>query len=219
MTNVLAPKQEGVATYNAYSKIEGLLDSQIEFIIPVYENMPETVSPLPTSVDKDTQTKVEEDAKNEIEENQSKIVDIINQSGYKYSSDYISDIKIGTSAGSMISKLKNGNEKVTVKVTSIDSNNKTIEKKDSTVLGTGDIVTISTSTESKSFRVVIYGDVNGDGVVSAVDYVKIKNYIMSASELSGSYKLAADVNLDSAITAVDYVNVKNYILGNNSSLK
>ncbi len=219
MTNVLAPKQEGVATYNAYSKIEGLLDSQIEFIIPVYENMPETASPLPTSVDKDTQTKVEEDAKNEIEENQSKIVDIINQSGYKYSSDYISNIKIGTSAGSMISKLKNGNEKVTVKVTSIDSNNKTIEKKDSTVLGTGDIVTISTSTESKSFRVVIYGDVNGDGVVSAVDYVKIKNYIMSASELSGSYKLAADVNLDSAITAVDYVNVKNYILGNNSSLK
>lgn len=219
MTNVLAPKQEGVATYNAYSKIEGLLDSQIEFIIPVYENMPETASPLPTSVDKDTQTKVEEDAKKENEENQSKIVDIINQSGYKYSSDYISDIKIGTSAGSMISKLKNGNEKVTVKVTSIDSNNKTIEKKDSTVLGTGDIVTISTSTESKSFRVVIYGDVNGDGVVSAVDYVKIKNYIMSASELSGSYKLAADVNLDSAITAVDYVNVKNYILGNNSSLK
>ena len=219
MTNVLAPKQEGVATYNAYSKIEGLLDSQIEFIIPVYENMPETASPLPTSVDKDTQTKVEEDAKKENEENQSKIVDIINQSGYKYSSDYISDIKIGTSAGSMISKLKNGNEKVTVKITSIYSNNKTIEKKDSTVLGTGDIVTISTSTESKSFRVVIYGDVNGDGVVSAVDYVKIKNYIMSASELSGSYKLAADVNLDSAITAVDYVNVKNYILGNNSSLK
>lgn len=219
MTNVLAPKQEGVATYNAYSKIEGLLDSQIEFIIPVYENMPEIASPLPTSVDKDTQTKVEEDAKNEMEENQSKIVDIINQSGYKYSNDYISNIKIGTSAGSMISKLKNGNEKVTVKVTSIDSNNKTIEKKDSTVLGTGDIVTISTSTESKSFRVVIYGDVNGDGVVSAVDYVKIKNYIMSASELSGSYKLAADVNLDSAITAVDYVNVKNYILGNNSSLK
>lgn len=219
MTNVLAPKQEGVATYNAYSKIEGLLDSQIEFIIPVYENMPEIASPLPTSVDKDTQTKVEEDAKNEMEENQSKIVDIINQSGYKYSSDYISNIKIGTSAGSMISKLKNGNEKITVKVTSIDSNNKTIEKKDSTVLGTGDIVTISTSTESKSFRVVIYGDVNGDGVVSAVDYVKIKNYIMSASELSGSYKLAADVNLDSVITAVDYVNVKNYILGNNSSLK
>lgn len=220
MTNVLAPKQEGVATYNAYSKIEGLLDSQIEFIIPVYENMPETASPLPTSVDKDIQTKVEEDAKKENEENQSKIVDIINQSGYKYSSDYISNIKIGTSAGSMISKLKNCNEKVTVKVTSIDNNNnKTIEKKDSTVLGTGDIVTISTSTESKSFRVVIYGDVNGDGVVSAVDYVKIKNYIMSASELSGSYKLAADVNLDSAITAVDYVNVKNYILGNNSSLK
>lgn len=219
MTNVQAPKQEGVATYNAYSKIEGLLDSQIEFIIPVYENMPETASMLPTSVDKNTQTKVEEEAKKETEEQQSKIVDIINQSGYKYSNDYISNIKIGTSAGSMISKFKNDNEKVTVKVTSIDSNNKTIEKKDSTVLGTGDIVTISTSTESKSFRVVIYGDVNGDGGVTPADYVKIKNCIMSASELSGSYKLAADVNSDGAITPADYVNVRNYIMGNNSLLK
>lgn len=219
MTNILAPKQEGVATYNAYSKIDNLLDSSIEFIIPVYENMPDNISSLPTSVDKDTQTKVEEDAEKENEEQQSKIVDIINQAGYKYSNDYISNIKIGTSAGSITSKLKNNNDKITVKITSIDSSNKTIEKKDSTALGTGDIVTISNGTETKSFRIVIYGDVNGDGLVSAVDYVKIKNYIISASELSGSYKLAADVNNDGTITAVDYVNVKNYILGNNSSLK
>ena len=86
-------------------------------------------------------------------------------------------------------------------------------------MGTGDIVNISNGTETKSFRIVIYGDVNGDGLVSAVDYVKIKNYIMSSSELSGSYKLAADVNNDGTISAVDYVNIKNYILGNNSSLK
>ena len=66
---------------------------------------------------------------------------------------------------------------------------------------------------------MIYGDVNGDGKVTAQDYVKIKNYIMSSTELSGSYKLAADVNNDGSITAVDYVNIKNYIMGNNSVLK
>ena len=196
-----------------------MINNTYIFEIPVYNNMPNNVSSLPTSVDKDTQNRVEEDAKNNNDEQQSKIVDIINQAGYKYNNDYISDVKIGTSAGSITSKLQNGNEKVTIKVTSINSNNKTIEKKDSSILGTGDIITISNGTETKSFRVVIYGDVNGDGLVSAVDYVKIKNYIMSASELSGSYKLAADVNKDGTITAVDYVNVKNYILGNNSSLK
>lgn len=219
MTNVLAPKQEGISTYNAYSKIEGLLDSSIEFIIPVYDNMPNTLSTLPTSVNKDMQNKVEEEAKKETEEQQSKVVDIINQAGYKYNSDFISNIKIGTSAGSIINKLKNNNEKINIKITSIDSNNKNIEKKESNILGTGDIISISNGVENKSFRTVIYGDVNGDGVVSAVDYVKIKNYIMSASELSGSYKLAADVNSDGTITAVDYVNIKNYILGNDSSLK
>ena len=45
-------------------------------------------------------------------------------------------------------------------------------------------------------------------------YVKIKNYIMSSSSLSGSYKEAADVNKDGRISAVDYVKIKNYIMGN-----
>lgn len=39
MTNVLAPYSESKSIYNGYEKI-GLLDTSINFIIPVYENMP-----------------------------------------------------------------------------------------------------------------------------------------------------------------------------------
>ena len=86
-------------------------------------------------------------------------------------------------------------------------------------LGTGDILTIKSGSETRTLRIVIYGDANGDGKVSAVDYVKIKNYIMSSDSLNGSYKIAADVNKDGVVSAVDYVNIKNYIMGNSSVLK
>lgn len=46
MQNVSVCLTEGANVRNAYTEL-GLLDSPIEFIIPVYENMPETVCPEP----------------------------------------------------------------------------------------------------------------------------------------------------------------------------
>lgn len=219
MTNIQAAVSEAKTSYEAYSKIEGLLESSIEFIIPVYEEMPDEISTLPTSVDEEEKNKIEEEAKKEEEENKSSIVDIINASGYRYDSNYLSEVKIGTSVGGMISKLNPNNEDMKITIHSTSADGKTTELSNSQTLGTGDILTITKNNESKSFRIVIYGDANGDGKISALDYVKIKNYIMSSGDLSGSYKLAADVNKDGNITAVDYVNVKNYIMGSSSLLK
>ena len=106
----------------------------------------------------------------------------------------------------------------------VKSGNVTITKENkeiagAEVLSTGDIITIKTENESKTFRIIITGDANGDGKISAVDYVKIKNYIMNSSSLDGAYKIAADANNDGKISAVDYVNVKNYIMGKNSTLR
>lgn len=49
MQNVSAPYSEGVSTYKAYKEM-GLTDCGFNFIIPVYENMPTTVSPMPGTV-------------------------------------------------------------------------------------------------------------------------------------------------------------------------
>ena len=80
---------------------------------------------------------------------------------------------------------------------------------------TGDKVNITASDGTKTYEVVIFGDVNGDGKISAVDYVKIKNYITRSSNIDGVYAKAADVNKDDKISAVDYVKIKNNIIGNN----
>lgn len=63
-----------------------------------------------------------------------------------------------------------------------------------------------------TYTIVIYGDVNGDGKISASDYVFIKNHIMSVNILSNIQKSGADVNKDAKISASDYVFIKNYIM-------
>ena len=55
------------------------------------------------------------------------------------------------------------------------------------------------------------GDANGDGKVTAIDYMRIKNNIMGSSNLASTNRIAADVNRDDRITAIDYMKIKNYI--------
>ncbi len=45
--NIQAPQTEGKKIYKSYNELN-ILDSGINFIIPVYENMPQTISPLPS---------------------------------------------------------------------------------------------------------------------------------------------------------------------------
>ena len=68
-------------------------------------------------------------------------------------------------------------------------------------------------TVNDTYSLAVLGDVNGDGNITAGDYVNIKNHIMGVSPLSDINKDGADVNGDGNISAGDYVKVKNYIMG------
>ena len=59
------------------------------------------------------------------------------------------------------------------------------------------------------------GDVNGDGQITSLDYIKIKNHIMETKVLSGGELDRADVNKDGSITSLDYIKIKNHIMGTN----
>ena len=71
-----------------------------------------------------------------------------------------------------------------------------------------DIITIG----EKTHTVVKLGDTTGDGNLTPLDYVKIKNNIMKTTKLEGCYKLAGDTTGDGDITPLDYVKVKNNIM-------
>ena len=73
--------------------------------------------------------------------------------------------------------------------------------------------TLNFANADHNYIVVIKGDVNGDGLIYATDYVKVKNHIMGKSSLNGAYLIAADINSDGNIYATDYVLIKNHIMG------
>ena len=130
---------------------------------------------------------------------------VLNNAGIKNNSNYLMGFSVGSNINQIINKI-GSNATVTIK----DLSGKVIT---SDTIKTGYSVTIKTKDYEKTLKTVLYGDVNGDGKISAVDYVFIKNYIMKKTSLSGANLEAADVDKNKTISAVDYVRVKNNIMG------
>ena len=87
---------------------------------------------------------------------------------------------------------------------------------ETSLIGTGMTIAIydDTNTLIGTVPIVIKGDANGDGIIKATDYMKIKNHIMGTGDkLTGVYNKAADVNGDSVVKATDYMKIKNHIMG------
>jgi len=93
-----------------------------------------------------------------------------------------------------------------------EETNAQISKSDK--VSTNDYITFTyKGARHNNIALAILGDVNGDGKISALDYVRIKNHIMGSSKISVTAELySADLNEDSKISALDYVRIKNYIM-------
>lgn len=142
------------------------------------------------------------------------IGEAMNHSGFKYNDNYLFGIQVGTNVSNLIGNIREFNHSVSVTVKDRNGN-----VKNNDIFKTGDKIIVIGKDGEKAYTAVIYGDVNGDGKITAVDYVNVKNYIMNASKLVDSYLTAADVNRDGKITAVDYVQIKNSIMGNLSIIQ
>ncbi len=60
---------------------------------------------------------------------------------------------------------------------------------------------------------LVYGDINGDGKISSLDYTLIKNDIMDVKKITDKNMLiTADINSDGKISSLDYTLIKNDIM-------
>lgn len=82
-------------------------------------------------------------------------------------------------------------------------------------VGTGTKVEILRDSKViKTYICKLYGDVNGDGKISVMDYVIVKNNILNVEKINEKlFRDAADVSNDGKISVIDYVIIKNDILG------
>ena len=129
------------------------------------------------------------------------VSDILNKSGVKYNDKYIHGIKVDTDVKSLIDNIKKINNSISVTIK--DKNNKV----KSGVFATGDKVIFNDGTNTFTYEILIYGDVNGDSLIDKLDYLAILRHYYKYKTYTGVYKEAADVNRDDTIDKLDYLAV------------
>ena len=94
------------------------------------------------------------------------------------------------------------------------------EAKTDGFVATGDILRLySGSRLCASYPVVIYGDVNGDGLINSLDLRRAQKHILALDKLTGYSLAAADSNRDSQLNSLDLRATQKFILKLTSSLQ
>ena len=142
-------------------------------------------------------------------DNVTSINDILSKLSVKVNGTFMKNISEGTSSNSLIANIKKADPTSTVVYK--DSSGKTITN--AINLRTGDKLEIKSSNgETKVFDIVVNGDVDGDGLVTIKDLLRVQKHILKESVLTNAYKEAGDTDVDNNITIKDLLRVQKHIL-------
>lgn len=68
----------------------------------------------------------------------------------------------------------------------------------------------------EEYTCLVYGDINGDGEIDAIDLLKIRRYLLAKEKINGTYYKAMNVYMDNDIDALDLLKLRRYLLGKDS---
>lgn len=134
--------------------------------------------------------------------------EILSNIGVRSDSNYISGIKLNSNTDTFIASIKKINPGADVVIR--DGNNNIKSNK---LLATNDSVTITSNGETKVFRVIVYGDTNGDGIIDIIDLLRVQKFVLRTMSASEAFMMAADTNKDGNMDIVDLLRVQKHILG------
>ena len=120
---------------------------------------------------------------------------------------YITGIQPGTDTATLLAGLSSSN---TVKILDASGN----EKSGTVVTGDSVAVYDAGGNMLASTKVVIYGDINGDGKINVLDMIKLNRHITGKGTLTSVYLEAADANRrGDGATVLDMIILNNHITG------
>ncbi len=132
---------------------------------------------------------------------------IISNLSLKNTNNYIYGFQVGTTTNALSQNILKQNSKAKVTITGSDNKTKT------GTIATGDKLTITSNNETKTYQIVIYGDMNGDGKIDAKDLLIMRKYLLKEKTLSGAYLESAKLTKASSITAKDLLLLRKHLLG------
>jgi len=81
---------------------------------------------------------------------------------------------------------------------------------------TGDLLKININrNKDYEYELAYLGDVNGNGGIDIIDYIRVMKHIMGTSKLSGVYYESADMNKNNNIDIIDYIRIMKIIMEEN----
>lgn len=141
-------------------------------------------------------------------EDNTTVNDALQNSGLTSDGNYILKIKNKTNVSLIKEKLLSA-KALSISIT--DSNNK--ELTDKSYITTGTKIKIITAMETKSFTMIVNGDLSGDGAITILDLLQIQKYLLGDKKLTKEATLAADTSGDGKVTILDLLQVQKYLLG------
>ena len=134
--------------------------------------------------------------------------DIVSAVGLSINNSNVTGINPNTERTSLINNIRNRYSLAVVTIKDITGKVQT-----SSLLGTGDTITITNGNTTKSYTLIIKGDTNNDGKINITDYARVKRKILGETTLNDVYNLASDVNKDGKVNITDYSIIKRSIQG------
>ncbi len=133
--------------------------------------------------------------------------EVLNNTSFKHNDKYLWNVTLGSTVSSITEEFMKKYNTITVNVFDRNNNSKSQGR-----IVSGDKIVISSNGVNKSLSVVIYGDVDGSGTISAVDLLHVQKHILGFTKLTDSLLMAADVNKDSKVSAIDLLQIQKHLL-------
>lgn len=125
---------------------------------------------------------------------------------YGFNSYYMYGVKTGQSLLDFKNSILQQPEVTSVSL--YDENLSTIIVDDENIVYTGMHAYIN----KKLVKVIVYGDVSGDGVVSVSDKIALRNYVVSGLSTSSPYFKAGDMDFSNTLSSSDVNDLTDYIV-------
>ena len=166
--------------------------------VPTEQDTPQN---QPAQQEEKTDPKQEETPTQPIDNNGSTTASQLSQLSLNQKNNYVTNFSLGTTASTLLSKNKN----ITIK----DAKGNVLTS--STKIGTGSTITFASG---ETLTAVLYGDLDGDGQIDALDLLAMVRALNGKYTLKDSYLEAAHLyNVNTKIDAMDLLSLVRYLNG------
>ena len=137
--------------------------------------------------------------------------EVLSGASVKHDDNYLFGFELNTDANVLKDKLLKANNSAVISIKNSEGNDK-----NSGILATGDRVSITSNGETKTFIVIIYGDLNGDGLVDSGDLLKMRQHLIGTKLLQDEYLKAANVvRTNNDVDSGDLLRMRQHLLNKN----